>query len=262
MAGPGRPTPVGRRLMVDKRVRFRVFARCEFRCVYCGAAAKEKRLYVEHVIPKAKGGTDDEENLAAACFDCNVGKNDGIFIEAGAAAGVKGKALEKLAKRKPDHDLNKLIRSLGSPDEKHIVEWWVKDIVEWMGTEAIERKSVTLTLLFKKCSYPIARDDRRKAPRVIRKIGKPPPPSEFDRARLVAILEACGWEQGRDGETFVQGSTWCSERGAEGPARVFPINVDADDAKRYSDSYEERWVSRVKPATVKMALTAIRQVKM
>lgn len=41
-------------------------------CAYCGRTATT----VDHVIPKARGGTDDESNLVAACVRCNSGKRD------------------------------------------------------------------------------------------------------------------------------------------------------------------------------------------
>lgn len=64
----------GSRRAIPPGVRFRVFARSGFRCVYCGAAAPEARLVIDHVVPLAKGGTDHEANLAAACQECNSGK--------------------------------------------------------------------------------------------------------------------------------------------------------------------------------------------
>lgn len=39
-------------------------------CVYCGDPATT----VDHVIPQAKGGTDDLENLRPACLPCNTSK--------------------------------------------------------------------------------------------------------------------------------------------------------------------------------------------
>jgi hypothetical protein len=33
-------------------------------------------LEIEHIIPKSKGGTDDEENLWLACRSCNLFKSD------------------------------------------------------------------------------------------------------------------------------------------------------------------------------------------
>jgi len=32
------------------------------------------RLTVDHIVAVSRGGTDDESNLVAACFDCNIGK--------------------------------------------------------------------------------------------------------------------------------------------------------------------------------------------
>jgi hypothetical protein len=45
-----------------------------FQCVYCGRTAKEAVLEVDHVIPIADGGTNDENNLVPACVKCNMGK--------------------------------------------------------------------------------------------------------------------------------------------------------------------------------------------
>jgi len=36
-------------------------------CVYCGDEANS----VDHIIPISKGGTDDLNNLVAACARCN-----------------------------------------------------------------------------------------------------------------------------------------------------------------------------------------------
>jgi 5-methylcytosine-specific restriction endonuclease McrA len=54
--------------------RFQVFERDGFRCVYCGTGAAESRLELDHVTPKARGGTDEIANLVTACRSCNVGK--------------------------------------------------------------------------------------------------------------------------------------------------------------------------------------------
>jgi 5-methylcytosine-specific restriction endonuclease McrA len=42
------------------------------RCVYCGATAVP--LQVEHVVPKARGGTNRVSNLVIACGPCNIAK--------------------------------------------------------------------------------------------------------------------------------------------------------------------------------------------
>lgn len=63
--------------MTDLAMRFRVLERDGFRCRYCGAAATDEfvRLEVDHVLPLARGGKDNESNLVAACRNCNLGKS-------------------------------------------------------------------------------------------------------------------------------------------------------------------------------------------
>lgn len=63
-----------KRKSTGKRLRFEVFKRDGFRCLYCGATPNQKVLRVDHVQPVAGGGTDDPSNLVTACFDCNAGK--------------------------------------------------------------------------------------------------------------------------------------------------------------------------------------------
>ena len=62
-------------------LRFRVLARDNFRCVYCGRSARDDGvvLEVDHVYPKSKGGKDTMDNLVTACRDCNQGKKDMVL---------------------------------------------------------------------------------------------------------------------------------------------------------------------------------------
>ena len=71
------------RKQLSKKERFEVLARCGFSCVYCGRRPPEVVLHVDHGLPVAAGGTNDGENLVAACFDCNTGKRARIFATAG-----------------------------------------------------------------------------------------------------------------------------------------------------------------------------------
>jgi 5-methylcytosine-specific restriction endonuclease McrA len=41
-------------------------------CHYCGGQATT----ADHIVPKAKGGTDSMDNLVAACLSCNGSKGD------------------------------------------------------------------------------------------------------------------------------------------------------------------------------------------
>ena len=59
---------------ISKRVRFEVFKRDEFTCVYCGSKPPNVLLHVDHVIPCAADGSNDISNLVTACESCNQGK--------------------------------------------------------------------------------------------------------------------------------------------------------------------------------------------
>lgn len=63
-------------MSLSKRTRFEVFKRDLFTCCYCGRRPPDTILQVDHVIARASGGTDDAENLATSCVDCNQGKSD------------------------------------------------------------------------------------------------------------------------------------------------------------------------------------------
>lgn len=51
------------------------------RCVYCGA--KDVPLQIEHLVPKARGGSDRVSNLTLACGPCNQRKGDRTAAEFG-----------------------------------------------------------------------------------------------------------------------------------------------------------------------------------
>lgn len=55
-------------------MRFEIFKRDGFKCVYCGATPVQSVLRVDHVIPVAGGGATEHANLVTACHDCNAGK--------------------------------------------------------------------------------------------------------------------------------------------------------------------------------------------
>jgi hypothetical protein len=62
-------------MAISKRLRYEILRRDNHACRYCGAAAPDAQLTVDHVIPVALGGTDDPSNLVTACVPCNTGKS-------------------------------------------------------------------------------------------------------------------------------------------------------------------------------------------
>lgn len=63
-------------MSLSKKTRFSVFDRDNYTCRYCGRTTDSGiTLEVDHVVPRAKGGGDEMENLVTSCFDCNRGKS-------------------------------------------------------------------------------------------------------------------------------------------------------------------------------------------
>jgi ATP adenylyltransferase len=61
---------------VPGSLRYDIFRRAKGRCEACGVSAEERALEVDHIIPRNKGGKDDQSNLQALCFRCNAQKRD------------------------------------------------------------------------------------------------------------------------------------------------------------------------------------------
>lgn len=59
---------------VSKKMRFDVFKRDNFACIYCGQHPPKVVLEADHVVPVFEGGKNRMDNLVTACFDCNRGK--------------------------------------------------------------------------------------------------------------------------------------------------------------------------------------------
>lgn len=59
---------------VSPKVRFRIFERDNFTCVYCGCRANTENLHVDHIEPYSKGGRTTLDNLVTSCSTCNMGK--------------------------------------------------------------------------------------------------------------------------------------------------------------------------------------------
>ena len=67
-----------------------LFARDEWRCVYCGTSGG--RLTLDHVVPRSRGGESVWENVVTSCAPCNLRKGDRTLEEA---------AMELRAKPRP-----------------------------------------------------------------------------------------------------------------------------------------------------------------
>jgi hypothetical protein len=65
-------------LEVPSGVAARIFERDHHRCVHCGSG---DTLTIDHVIPRSRGGTNEESNLRTLCQPCNSQKGDRLDSE-------------------------------------------------------------------------------------------------------------------------------------------------------------------------------------
>lgn len=56
------------RTIKNKSKRQRIFERDKRRCLKCGSTSE---LTIDHIKPRAIGGSNDDDNLQTLCFDCN-----------------------------------------------------------------------------------------------------------------------------------------------------------------------------------------------
>ena len=69
-----------KRKNIPAGVRWKVFQRDGFRCIYCGATQETSKLVIDHGDPFSKGGEDSVDNYVTACRECNAGKRDKVAI--------------------------------------------------------------------------------------------------------------------------------------------------------------------------------------
>lgn len=139
-----------KRKIVGKKLRFDVFKRDGFQCVYCGKTPPEVTLEIDHIEPVSKGGTNDINNLVSACFDCNRGKRNIRLTK------TPNKTSENIAILKEQEDqlqeYRKLLRKISrriNADIKKINSVYEKAYQGWSFSESFKVGSLKkfLTLL-------------------------------------------------------------------------------------------------------------------
>jgi 5-methylcytosine-specific restriction endonuclease McrA len=65
-----------------KFTRENVFRRDHYTCQYCGDRFDVKKLNIDHVIPRDKGGATCWENVVCSCIRCNTRKGNKLPREA------------------------------------------------------------------------------------------------------------------------------------------------------------------------------------
>ncbi len=66
---------------MKESTRASVRERAAHRCEYCQLRQDDSplaSLHIEHIVPKKHGGSDEIDNLALACIDCNLHKGTNL----------------------------------------------------------------------------------------------------------------------------------------------------------------------------------------
>jgi len=114
-------------MSLSVRVRFEVFKRDRFTCSYCGKSPPNVLLEVDHVIPRAAGGSDDIENLTTSCQDCNRGKSAGLLAEGSArviSQEAAAEAQERLEQTRMYAEAVAQMRRLNEAQVQTVIENW------------------------------------------------------------------------------------------------------------------------------------------
>ncbi len=68
-------------MSISESLRVLVRNRADNRCEYCYLHQDDSplaALHIEHIVPRKHGGSDDADNLALACIDCNLHKGPNL----------------------------------------------------------------------------------------------------------------------------------------------------------------------------------------
>lgn len=60
-----------KRNAIPQTMRWEIYRRDGYKCVYCGGKLD---LHLDHVVPYSRGGEDSYDNLVTACRNCNLSK--------------------------------------------------------------------------------------------------------------------------------------------------------------------------------------------
>lgn len=131
--------------IASKKLRFDVFKRDGFVCVYCGAHPPQALLECDHVIPHAGGGPTEIENLVTACVDCNRGKRDGLLSSIPASVTDQAElAVEREAQVRAYYEI------LSQRKERQDTEMWsVADVfMDRFADDSIQRSHLNSIRMF------------------------------------------------------------------------------------------------------------------
>jgi hypothetical protein len=143
-----------KRKNIPKSVRFEVLKRDRFACQYCGAAAPDVVLHIDHIDPVANEGDNHITNLITSCEGCNLGKSDKLLSDDSAVKKAKNQ-LDELQERREQLEMmmewQRGLRDLADDTVNQLCSYWQelapgfaindngkKNIKKWLRTFSLE----------------------------------------------------------------------------------------------------------------------------
>lgn len=117
-------------MALSVRTRFEVFKRDDFTCRYCGKKSPDVILEVDHIVPRAEGGSDDTINLATSCWACNSGKSCVPLNQVMTGEDPHDKAIQLLEQQRQLQEYNHVLSELRSSQEDtawRLVYYWLDE---------------------------------------------------------------------------------------------------------------------------------------
>ena len=114
-------------MAVSVRARFEVFKRDDFTCQYCGRRTPTVILEVDHIVPRADGGSDDIINLRTSCWECNSGKSDKPLSELVTGEDPHDRAVMLLERERQMREYNAVLQAIDArvdEDFYDLAEFW------------------------------------------------------------------------------------------------------------------------------------------
>jgi hypothetical protein len=117
-----------------KLSRENIYKRDKYTCQYCGKKLDQKKLNIDHILPRHRGGKTTWTNVVTCCFGCNLKKGGKILSETDMKLLQKPRAplrypLQNLHIETQEHkswthfiDFNKWEVEIGEDDIRHIAE--------------------------------------------------------------------------------------------------------------------------------------------
>ena len=114
------------RKAIGKKIRFEIFKRDEFTCVYCGATPPSVILQIDHIHPVAEGGSNHIDNLITSCQPCNIGKGANLLTNIPQSLKEKAQYIEEQeAQLKGYYEIMQM-----QQDRIDAEMWEIADIIE------------------------------------------------------------------------------------------------------------------------------------